>query len=63
MDKFGDNQLRPKAGAEQRVRYLYWLHAAQGSFMPLLLDTLIFKRMVSKAPFFLRPVMKLLLIR
>lgn len=58
MDKFGDNQLRPEAGSEQRVRYLYWLHAAQGSLMPLLLDALIFKRMISKVPFFLKPIMK-----
>jgi len=58
MDKYVDNQLRPTAESAQRVRYLYWFHAAQGSFMPLLLDALIFKRMVSKSPFFLKPIMK-----
>ncbi|WP_281558193.1 glutathione S-transferase [Thalassomonas sp. RHCl1] len=58
IDKSGGSQLRPKPGSEQRVRYLYWLHAAQGSFMPLLLDALIFKRMINKVPFFLKPIMK-----
>ena len=58
MDKFGDNGLRPKVGDKQRSQYLYWMHASQGSFMPLLLDSLIFKRMVSKVPFFLKPIMK-----
>ena len=50
------SSLRPNADDPRRSQYLYWFHAAQGSFMPLLLDALIFKRMVSKVPFFLRPV-------
>ncbi|MGH0001171.1 glutathione S-transferase family protein [Pseudovibrio ascidiaceicola] len=57
LDKHPNATLRPEPGSEERARYLFWFHATQGSFMPLLLDSLIFKRMISKAPFFLRPVM------
>ncbi|WDE07415.1 glutathione S-transferase [Thalassomonas viridans] len=58
MDKYGDKGLRPAAGDPDRAQYLYWFHAAQGSFMPLLLDALIFKRMSAKTPFFIRPVIR-----
>ena len=58
MDKFGDQGLRPQKEDVNRAQYLYWFHAAQGSFMPLLLDALIFKRMVNKVPFIIRPVIK-----
>ncbi|EEA92586.1 glutathione S-transferase family protein [Pseudovibrio sp. JE062] len=57
LDKHPNAVLRPEPGSAQRARYLFWFHATQGSFMPLLLDSLIFKRMVSKVPFFLRPIM------
>jgi len=59
LDKHPDQTLRPLPGTEERTRYLFWLHATQGSFMPLLLESLIFKRMISKVPFFIRPVTKL----
>lgn len=60
LDQHPQSTLRPAPGSPQRTRYLYWLHATQASFMPLLLDALIFKRMVSKAPFFMRPPIKLI---
>lgn len=59
LDKHPDQTLRPNAGTDERTRYLFWLHATQGSFMPLLLESLIFKRMISKVPFFIRPVTKM----
>lgn len=59
LDKHPSPALRPAAGHPQRARYLYWLHATQGSLMPLLLDALILKRMVSNVPFILRPVLAL----
>lgn len=60
LDKYPNNQLRPSASSPLRTRYLYWNHATQASFMPLLLEALIFKRMVSKSPFFIRPLVSLL---
>lgn len=59
LDKQPKNNLRPASQSEQRVQYLYWFHAAQASFMPLLLESLIFKRMINKVPFFIRPVIRL----
>ena len=58
MDKHGSGKLRPEHGSPDRANYLYWFHAAQGSFMPLLLESLIFKRMVSKVPAVIRPIIK-----
>lgn len=58
MDKYGSAELRPGAESELRANYLYWYHASQGTFMPLLLESLIFKRMVSKVPIIIRPIIK-----
>ena len=58
LDKHGDGRLRPAPGTPERARYLFWFHAAQGSFMPLLIIKLMFNRFVSGAPFFVRPIMK-----
>lgn len=59
LDKHPGSTLRPEPGHPQRERYLYWLHATQASYMPLLLEALIFKRMISKVPFFIRPIISL----
>ena len=63
LDKYPSLTLRPEPGSPERTRYLYWMHATQASFMPLLLDALIFKRMISKSPFFLRPIMMVVINR
>jgi glutathione S-transferase len=49
--------LAPAPGTPDRVRYLYWLHYAEGSLMPPLFIRLLFDR-IEKAPvpFFLKPV-------
>jgi glutathione S-transferase len=49
--------LRPPAGTDDRRRFTYWLHFAEGSAMPPLLLKLVFDRVESgPAPFFVRPV-------
>jgi glutathione S-transferase len=49
--------LAPAPGTPERVRYLYWLHFAEGSLMPPLLMKLLFERIESAAvPFFIKPV-------
>jgi glutathione S-transferase len=55
--KYGEGRLRPEPGTEDAVRYLYWMHYAEGSLMPPLLFKLIFDR-IAKAPmpFFVKPV-------
>jgi len=52
-------RLAPPAGSDERLRYRYWLHYAEGSAMPPLLLKLVFERVGSApAPFFARPVIR-----
>lgn len=56
VERYGGESLRPAAGTEERLRYTYWMHYAEGSAMPLLVMKLIFSRLPARMPFFLRPV-------
>jgi len=47
VDKYGDGRLIPAAGTEQRRRYTYWLHYAEGSAMSPLLFKLVFDRIAT----------------
>src|SRR3546814_12595038 len=47
------------AGEEERLRYTYWLHYAEGSAMMPLLLGLVFRRLPQgPMPFFLRPLVR-----
>lgn len=51
--------LAVKPGEEGWRDYLYWMHYAEGSLMPLLVMTLVFRRVPKgPMPFFVRPVAK-----
>jgi glutathione S-transferase len=51
--------LLPDPGSPERLRYTYWLHYAEGSAMPPLLLSLIFRKMPdAPMPFFVRPVVR-----
>ena len=58
LDTHGAGRLVPRAGSEERRRFVYWLHFAEGSAMPPLLLKLIFDRIGSGEgmPFFAKPV-------
>ena len=59
LDRYGDGRLIPPAGSPERLRYTYWLHAAEGSMMPLMVMSLIMRRVeTAPVPFFLKPVTK-----
>lgn len=58
MDQHPEAGLRPEPGDPAREKYHYWLHAAEGSLMPLLVMALFFNRMETAPPFFIRPVVK-----
>jgi glutathione S-transferase len=53
-------QLQPAVGDENRFRYLHWMHAAEGSLMPLLVLKLLLDRMDERAPFLVKPIAKAL---
>jgi glutathione S-transferase len=50
VERHGGGGLVPPAGSEERLRYTYWLHFAEGSAMPPLVMTLIFRRLAAAMP-------------
>jgi glutathione S-transferase len=57
IDTYGNGRLAPQAGTEERRRWTYFLHYAEGSAMAPLLMKLIFDRVeTSPAPFFVKPI-------
>jgi glutathione S-transferase len=59
VDRYGGGRLAPAASTPGRLRYIYWLHYAEGSAMPPLLLKLVFNRVASAPmPFFIKPVAK-----
>lgn len=53
------NRFKPAADSADYPNYLYWLHYAEGSLMPLLVISLIFKRIDErKVPFFIKPIVR-----
>jgi glutathione S-transferase len=55
----GDSGLRPAEGTPERLRFCYWLHYAEGSAMPPLLLSLVFRKMPEgPMPFLARPVVR-----
>jgi glutathione S-transferase len=45
IDRYGNSGLRPPPDTPQRLRYVYWLHYAEGSAMPPLLLGLVTARL------------------
>lgn len=59
IETYGNGRLAPARGTPERLRYIYWLHYAEGSAMPPLLLKLVFSRLASQpAPFFVKPILK-----
>ncbi|PRQ09516.1 glutathione S-transferase family protein [Enhygromyxa salina] len=57
--KYGDGRLVPPADTPERLQYTYWLHYAEGTFMPFMVMTLVFNRLeTAPMPFFIRPIAK-----
>lgn len=59
VETHGGGRLVPPKGAEDYRRYKYWLHAAEGSYMPPLVMALFLGRMeAAPMPFFAKPIAK-----
>ncbi len=59
IDEHGDGRLAPARGTPDWRRYRYWMHAAEGSYMPPLVLTLMLGRMeTAPMPFFAKPIAK-----
>jgi glutathione S-transferase len=61
IERYGQGRLRPTVGSPDWLRYIYFLHYAEGSAMPPLLLKLVFVRMeTAPVPFFAKPVARML---
>ncbi|PPJ46055.1 glutathione S-transferase [Rhizobium sp. KAs_5_22] len=60
IDTYGGEAFRPVAGSDERLRYTYFLHYAEGSAMPLLVMKLVFAKLPSQVPLFIRPIAALI---
>jgi glutathione S-transferase len=56
LDHHGGDTLRPPPGSDERLRFTFWLHYAEGSAMPPLLLKLIFRMLPRRSPALLRPL-------
>lgn len=57
VQRYGDGRLKPAPGTPDALRYLYWMHYAEGSLMPPLLLKLVFDQIPkTRMPFFARPI-------
>jgi glutathione S-transferase len=56
IGEYGAGRLIPPQGSEERLRYTYWLHFAEGSAMPPLVMTLLFGELPKRMPVLIRPV-------
>lgn len=56
VNRYGAGRLAPPAGTLEHVRYIYWLHYAEGSAMPPLLLKLVAGRIERGAPLLIRPI-------
>ncbi|MCJ2084955.1 glutathione S-transferase [Methylobacterium sp. E-005] len=50
--------LVPPSATQAHMRYIYWMHYAEGSAMPPLLIKLIFSRLAPGSPWLLRPLIR-----
>jgi glutathione S-transferase len=57
LETYGEGRLVPAAGTENKRRFTYILHYAEGSAMPPLLMKLVFDKVeTSPMPFFAKPI-------
>jgi len=61
LKNYDNGCFLPASDSPTYWQYLYWLHYAEGSLMPLLVMTLIFNKIkTAPMPFFIRPVARII---
>jgi glutathione S-transferase len=59
VERHGGGRLAPPPDSPARLRYLYWMHYAEGSIMPPLLLRLVFDQIeTGPMPFLIRPIVR-----
>lgn len=57
IEKYGNGRLMPEIATPEYLQFRYWIHYAEGTFMPLMIISLILTRIeTAPMPFFLKPV-------
>lgn len=56
VEKYGNGRLAPKPNTQEAIDYRYFMHYAEGSLMPFLLLQLVFHKVATNAPLFVRPI-------
>ena len=61
LDRYGAGAaLRPEPGEPGFDAYRYWMHYAEGSAMPLLVQKLVFSRLPRNVPALIRPLARMI---
>jgi len=60
VETYGAGRFRPSVGSRDWLRYLYFMHYAEGSLMPPLLLKLVFTRLPGGAPSLIRPIARMI---
>ncbi len=59
IETYGNGRLMPAVGTPEHMQYRYWMHYAEGTFMPLMLISLLMNRIeTAPVPFFIKPITK-----
>ncbi|MCG8415216.1 MAG: glutathione S-transferase family protein [Pseudomonadales bacterium] len=58
LDQHPESNLRPAIDDEDRVRYLFWFHASQGSMMMVLIMEAVFQILIQRVPFWMRGLIR-----
>lgn len=59
VERHGNGRFIPPEDTQAALDYVYWLHYAEGTFMPYMIISLILTRIeTAKLPFFVKPVAK-----
>jgi glutathione S-transferase len=58
VTRYGNGKMIPPPGTPERLRWIYWLHYAEGSAMPPLLMKLVFTALPTRTPGLIRPIAK-----
>lgn len=53
---YGNGRLVPPVGTEEWVRYIYWLHYAEGTALPLFQTWFTFNLVPTQSPAIIRPI-------
>jgi glutathione S-transferase len=58
VDTYGGGRLKPAPGSSDHLQYTYWMHAAEGSLMPLVSLQWQLANIEARAPFYAKSIAK-----